>query len=69
MLVEFCREHDVRHEICGKVVVATSDEEVPRLEELLRRGTANGVPDLEHPPRARELRSLGYRMVRESFAR
>jgi L-2-hydroxyglutarate oxidase LhgO len=57
MLVEFCREHDVRHEICGKVVVATSDEEVPRLEELLRRGTANGVPDLElvGPERLREI--------------
>src|SRR4029450_5249700 len=32
---------------CGKVVVATSPDELPRLEELHRRGTANGVPGLE----------------------
>jgi len=39
----FCEEYGVRHEMCGKVVVATSAEELPRLEELLRRGTANGL--------------------------
>ncbi|MCE5333165.1 MAG: L-2-hydroxyglutarate oxidase [Desulfobacteraceae bacterium] len=46
MLVAFCREHGLRHEICGKVVVATREEELPALEELHRRGTANGVPGL-----------------------
>ncbi len=45
-LVEFCRDHDVPFELCGKVVVATSQSELPALEELLRRGTANGVPNL-----------------------
>jgi len=40
---EFCREHAIPHEICGKVVVATSDPEVPRLDELQRRAKANGV--------------------------
>jgi L-2-hydroxyglutarate oxidase len=43
-LVELCRRHDIPHEICGKVVVATDASELPRLEELQRRGTANGVP-------------------------
>ncbi len=42
----FCREHDVPYEECGKLVVATSDEEVPRLEQLHQRGIANGVPGL-----------------------
>ena len=37
----FCEEYGVPHEVCGKVVVATSDEELPRLEELFRRGMAN----------------------------
>ncbi|HJT24646.1 MAG TPA: L-2-hydroxyglutarate oxidase, partial [bacterium] len=46
-MVEFCRENGVAHEITGKVVVATRESEIPQLEELLRRGTANGVPGLE----------------------
>src|SRR5262245_3201870 len=45
-MVEFCREHSIQHEICGKVVVATDESERPGLAELMRRGTANGVPGL-----------------------
>src|SRR6516165_4190140 len=45
-MVEFCREHGVPHEICGKVIVATSEEERPRLRDLLERGRANGVAGL-----------------------
>jgi (S)-2-hydroxyglutarate dehydrogenase len=43
---EFCRENGIAHEICGKLVVATSEEEIGRLRELLSRGTANGLADL-----------------------
>lgn len=42
-MVTFCREHDIPHEICGKLVVATDEHELPRLDELLRRGSANGL--------------------------
>lgn len=42
----FCREHGIAYEICGKVIVATTDEEVPRLQSLLERGQANGIPGL-----------------------
>jgi L-2-hydroxyglutarate oxidase len=45
-MVEFCREHNLPHEVCGKVVVATEPEELPRLEELRRRGEANGLTGL-----------------------
>lgn len=45
-MVEFCRAHSIPHQICGKVVVATSEDELPGLEELYRRGLANGVPGL-----------------------
>ena len=45
-MVAFCQEHELPYELCGKVVVATSEEELPRLEELHRRGTANGVAGL-----------------------
>jgi (S)-2-hydroxyglutarate dehydrogenase len=42
----FCQEHGVVFEECGKLVVATTREEVPRLEDLHQRGAANGVPGL-----------------------
>jgi (S)-2-hydroxyglutarate dehydrogenase len=66
-MVEFCREHGIPHEICGKVIVATSEEEIPRLEELRRRGEANGLRGLrligsdalhEIEPHASGLRAL-----------
>jgi L-2-hydroxyglutarate oxidase LhgO len=43
LLERFCEEHGVSFERCGKVVVATREEELPRLEELERRGRANGL--------------------------
>jgi L-2-hydroxyglutarate oxidase LhgO len=45
-MVEFCREHGIAHEVCGKVIVATHADELPRLEELRRRGQANGLAGL-----------------------
>ena len=56
-LIAFCDENSVPYEICGKVVVATGPEELPRLEELHRRGVANGLKGLEiiAPERLREL--------------
>ena len=42
----FCRDNSIPFEECGKLVVATSQEEVPRLEQLHQRGIANGVPGL-----------------------
>lgn len=45
-MVEFCREHDIPHQVCGKVIVATEQEEVPRLEQLRQRGEANGLSGL-----------------------
>ena len=45
-MLAFCREHDIPHKVCGKVIVATSEEELPRLEELRRRGKANGIDGL-----------------------
>jgi L-2-hydroxyglutarate oxidase len=56
-LIAFCDENSVPYEICGKVVVATSEEELPRLEELHRRGNANGLQGLAliGPERLKEL--------------
>ena len=43
-IVAYAREHGVPVEVCGKLVVATSRDEVPRLEALADRAEANGVP-------------------------
>jgi (S)-2-hydroxyglutarate dehydrogenase len=45
-MTEFCREHAVAHEICGKLVVATTPSELPGLRALLERGTRNGLRGL-----------------------
>lgn len=45
-MVEFCREHGIAHEVCGKVIVATDENELAGLEELRRRGEANGLTGL-----------------------
>lgn len=42
-MYRFCAEHGVKHEQCGKLVVATSEAELPALAELERRGIANGL--------------------------
>ncbi len=42
-LLQFCREHGVQFEVCGKVVVATDPVELPRLDALEARAVANGV--------------------------
>jgi (S)-2-hydroxyglutarate dehydrogenase len=45
-MVEFCQQHAVPHEVCGKVVVAAAEEEVPRLHALYERGQQNGLEGL-----------------------
>jgi L-2-hydroxyglutarate oxidase len=55
-MYRFCEEHGIAHERCGKVVVATSAAEVPALDELERRGQANGLQGL---------RRLGPQELRE----
>jgi L-2-hydroxyglutarate oxidase len=64
--VAFCRAHDLPVEVCGKVVVATSPDELPRMAELARRGSLNGVevseltPDelARHEPHVRAIAAL-----------
>jgi (S)-2-hydroxyglutarate dehydrogenase len=56
-LLDFCDRSGVAYELCGKVIVATDEEEIPRLEELFRRGQSNNVPgiDMIGPERLREI--------------
>ena len=66
-MVAFCEAHAIPYERCGKLIVATTADEIPRLEALHERGTANGVPDLRMiepdevrtiEPHARAVRAL-----------
>jgi (S)-2-hydroxyglutarate dehydrogenase len=52
-LYEYCDEKEIPYERCGKVVVATREDELTRLEELHRRSLANAVPGVELVDRAR----------------
>ena len=55
-MVAFCQEHGIPHDVCGKVIVATSEEERPRLADIFQRGQENGVAcEVIGPERLREL--------------
>ncbi|HEX7004737.1 MAG TPA: L-2-hydroxyglutarate oxidase [Trueperaceae bacterium] len=57
LLRQFCEEQELPYDRCGKVIVATHEDELPRLETLFERGTRNGVPGIEMigPERLREI--------------
>ncbi|MEM9379161.1 MAG: L-2-hydroxyglutarate oxidase [Planctomycetota bacterium] len=56
-LYRYCEERSISHERCGKLVVATSDDQIPALEELQRRGRANGIDGIRRigPDEVREI--------------
>ncbi|WKX71194.1 L-2-hydroxyglutarate oxidase [Streptomyces sp. XD-27] len=49
-MVKFCAEHDIPHEVTGKLIVATERVELPRLHALVQRGRENGIPVRELGP-------------------
>ncbi|MBI4636539.1 MAG: L-2-hydroxyglutarate oxidase [Candidatus Rokubacteria bacterium] len=57
LMLAFCETHGIRVERCGKVIVATRPDELPRLQTLYERGLANGVAGLTliEPARLRDL--------------
>lgn len=55
-LEQFCLEHSIPYDICGKVIVATEPEELPRLDAIFERGEANGIQCRQIGPE--ELREL-----------
>jgi len=51
MLLDFCNEHSIPHELCGKVIVATNQSELPQLDKIQERGAANGLTGLKRLPK------------------
>jgi L-2-hydroxyglutarate oxidase len=47
LLIDFCREHEVPFELCGKLIVATDEHELPLLQTLFTRGEQNGLTQLK----------------------
>jgi L-2-hydroxyglutarate oxidase len=47
LLTEFCQQHGVPFELCGKIVVATDENELPLLQNLYKRGEENGLRGLK----------------------
>lgn len=47
MLLDFCDRNDVKYEICGKIIVATSEKEIPYMKNLYDRGIKNGLTGLK----------------------
>ena len=45
-MVAFAQENDIPHDICGKIITATDESELPRLQQILDYGTRNGLTDL-----------------------
>ena len=48
LLVEFCRQYEIPFELCGKIIVASNESELPLLQNLLTRGQQNGLRNLKH---------------------
>jgi len=46
LLLEFCNEQDIAHDICGKLIVAVEESELAELQTLYERGIANGLRGL-----------------------
>ena len=56
LMLDFCAKHGIRVDHVGKVIVATSQAELPRLQTLYDRGVANGVPvEMMEPAQLREI--------------
>jgi L-2-hydroxyglutarate oxidase len=84
-MVDFCRHHDIPHDVCGKVIVATEEAELAPLEKLFQRGVENEIPVerlvpeqvAELEPHVRCLAAIhvkstgitGYRLVAQTYAR
>ncbi len=46
LLLKFCQEHDIEHDICGKLIVASNEEEEDALQSIYQRGIENGLTGL-----------------------
>lgn len=47
-VINFAEKYGIRYDLCGKIIVATSQEELPLLDNIYKRGVENGLQDLKY---------------------
>jgi len=47
-VINFAKEYGIQYDLCGKIIVATSQEELPLLDNIYKRGVENGLQDLTY---------------------
>lgn len=47
MLLRFCDKHNIAYKLCGKLIIATAESELPQLQELYTKGISNGIQNLK----------------------
>ena len=52
MMIDFCNEHGVKYDLCGKLIVAIDESELPELEKLYNRGIENGLTKISYVNKA-----------------
>ncbi|MES2688769.1 MAG: L-2-hydroxyglutarate oxidase [Bacteroidota bacterium] len=67
MMIAFCNEHGMAYDLCGKLIVAVDDKEIPELDKLYKRGLENGLDKIsyvakeqigEHEPHLRGVKAI-----------
>jgi L-2-hydroxyglutarate oxidase len=48
LLIEFAKKYDIPYDLCGKIIVATTPEEIPFLETVYKRGLENGLTGISY---------------------
>ena len=48
MLIDFCNQNGIKYDLCGKLIVAVNDDELPELEKLYKRGFENGLTKISY---------------------
>ena len=47
LLLDFCNNYEIPYELCGKIIIAASEDQIPAMKELQRRGEENGLKDIK----------------------
>jgi len=69
MLLDFCDENDLKYEICGKVIIATDENEIESMDRIFKRGVENGLEGLKYlsPLEVREIEPFVSNSIKGIF--
>ena len=61
MIYDFCKKYNIKHKKCGKIFVATSNQEISYLDKILKQANSNGLNDL------REISHKNIKLIISSY--